>query len=150
MHLRPFIPCDTAACAQLFYEAVHQIDPTLYPPDQQQAWAPAVPDATAWQQRYTGHPVLVAEEEGHVIGFGDIYPDGLLDMLYVHPKWQGRGVGKALIQALEQSVAPERYQVFASRAARPLFEALGYTVVKEEHPVRNGIQLVNYRMEKAR
>ena len=59
-------------------------------------------------------------------------------------------MGKALIQALEQSVAPERYQVFASRAARPLFEALGYTVVKEEHPVRNGIQLVNYRMEKAR
>ena len=150
MHLRPFVPGDAAACAQIFYEAVHQTNPALYPPDQQKAWAPAVPDTAAWQQRYTGHPVWVAEEDGHVIGFGDIYPDGLLDMLYVHPQWQGRGVGKALIRVLEQAVTPERYRVFASRAARPLFEAMGYTVIKEEHPVRNGVRLINFRMEKTR
>ena len=118
MHLRPFAPGDAAACAQVFYEAVHQTNPALYPPDQQKAWGPRCPRHRRMAAALHRAPVWVAEEDGHVIGFGDIYPDGLLDMLYVHPQWQGRGVGKALIRVLEQAVTPERYRVFASRAAR--------------------------------
>ncbi len=55
-----------------------------------------------------GFPVLVAEADGAVAGFGSYGPfrphDGYLHTvehsLYVDPAWQGRGLGRAMLAAL--------------------------------------------------
>jgi L-amino acid N-acyltransferase YncA len=62
-----------------------------------------------WRQRIaTGYPVLVAEQDGEVVGFGsyvqfrawDGYRDAVEHSVYVHPDHQGGGIGVALVQAL--------------------------------------------------
>ncbi|RAZ31327.1 hypothetical protein [Microbacterium sp. SMR1] len=35
-----------------------------------------------------------------------------------------------------------------SIAARPFFESVGFRVVREQHPVKEGVELTNYRMRK--
>ncbi len=55
-----------------------------------------------------GFPVLVAEQDGAVAGFGsfgsfrphDGYLHTVEHSLYVEPEWQGRGHGRALLEAL--------------------------------------------------
>jgi len=60
-----------------------------------------------------GFPVLVAEAEGAVAGFGSYGPfrphDGYLHTvehsLYVDPAWQGRGLGRVMLAALLERAA---------------------------------------------
>ena len=64
-------------------------------------------------------PVLAAERDGALLGFGSVGPDGYLDLLYVRPERQGQGLGAALCDALEGLYPVGRLTVHASRTARP-------------------------------
>ncbi len=47
-----------------------------------------------------GESLLVAEENGCVVGFAGVYDRSFLHHLYVRPGWQGRGIGTALLKAV--------------------------------------------------
>lgn len=149
MMLRPYRKEDCEQTARLFYETVHAVNAKDYAPRQLAAWAPAVPQPEAWHASFCGHYALVAEEDGAVIGFGDIDATGYLDRLYVHKGHQGRGVATALCDALEQYAAGRPVTVHASITARPFFEKRGYRVCRRQQVLRAGVALTNFVMEKA-
>lgn len=101
-----------------------------------------------WSRSLSEHIAFVAEEDGELVGFGDIAPSGFLDRLYVHKDCQRRGVGAALCDALEGAVEAERIVTYASITAKPFFEARGYQTLWEQQELRRGTALTNYRMEK--
>ena len=72
MILRPYRKEDCGQTARLFYETVHTVNARDYSPSQLAAWAPAPPRPEAWHASFCGHYALVAEENGAVVGFGDI------------------------------------------------------------------------------
>lgn len=50
--------------------------------------------------------VWIAEETGVIVGFVSIYvPDNFIHNLFVHPKSQGKGIGKQLLQVAEENLA---------------------------------------------
>lgn len=60
------------------------------------------------REYFEGSVIFVAEEDGKVVGFimGETYlwdkgENGFLDEIVVSSKYQGKGIGKALIQTLE-------------------------------------------------
>ncbi|VTT29072.1 acetyltransferase [Klebsiella pneumoniae] len=66
-------------------------------------------DDAEWQledfDRVTlGERVLVAEEDGHRVGFAAVLDnDNFLHSLFIDPAWQGSGAGSALLQAVQSS-----------------------------------------------
>lgn len=86
------------------------------------------------------HRMLVAEVEGHVVGYAGTYPFSQRHayaqlaevMVYVHPEWQQRGVGKALLREIHRGdfldglftvlALINKENVYVHRA----FAALGY------------------------
>ena len=60
-------------------------------------WAPADRDISAWSKSFLNRLALVAEEEGKIIGFGDIDGTGYLDRLYVHKDFQRKGIATAIV-----------------------------------------------------
>ena len=144
MRLRPYRSADLPAILDLFRNTVHTVCARDYTRSQLDAWAPAELDAAAWDASLLAHRTLVAAENGMIIGFADLGPDGYLDRLYVHRDWQGRGVASALCDAL-----PDARSTHASLTARPFFEKRGWRVVKEQQVERRGVRLTNFVMEKS-
>lgn len=150
MILRPYVSADLEELLTLFYETVHTVNARDYAPAQLDAWAGPHTDRERWDRTLQEHTSLVAEENGQIIGFGDIDATGYLDRLYVHKDWQRRGVGRALCDALESAVAAPVLTTHASVTARPFFEARGYTVERAQQVERLGVTMPNFVMKKQR
>ncbi len=148
MKLRLYQPDDLKEILALFHETVHAVNIADYTKEQCDAWAPEKPDEIRWNKILSAHLTLVAIEGNQIVGFADMDETGYLDHLYVHSRFQRKGVANALCEALEQAVPSKRYFVHASITARPFFEAQGYHVICEQQVKRCSITLINYQMEK--
>lgn len=148
--LRPYEQADATATAQLFQAAIRTTAARHYEPAQIEAWAGGDVDVEGWNRSRSGAWTVVAELDGAVVGFSDLTPDGVLDMLFVHPDAGGRGIARQLVNAV---VAEGRRRglhsitTHASRAARPAFERFGF-VVDAEHPrtMIRGVAVPNFDM----
>ena len=149
MILRKYQPDDCRELTELFYRTVHIINAKDYTEEQLNAWADGQADLEKWNKSFLEHYSIVAEEEGRIVGFGDIDQTGYLDRLYVHADYQGRGIATAICEQLEQTVRG-RLVTHASITAKPFFEKRGYQVIKEQKVERKGIFLTNFVMEKSR
>ena len=148
MTIRRYRSEDCRRLTELFYDTVHSVNARDYAPEQLDAWAIGQPDLEAWDRSLHAHESFVAEENGVIIGFGDIDQSGYLDRLFVDKDHQGRGVATALCDALEAAVRAEHYTTHASITARPFFEKRGYHVVRQQRVERQGVFLTNFVMEK--
>jgi len=142
-------PSDCKILTELFYNTVHTVNARDYTEEQLNVWATGEVDLEKWNQSLQGHFSVVAVDNGTVVGFGDIDHTGYLDRLFVHADYQGKGVGTAICNQLEQTVQGT-IVTHASITAKPFFEKRGYSVMKEQSVERQGVFLTNYRMEKKR
>ena len=133
---------------KLFRDTVRTVCCSSYTPSQLEAWAPDDIDPESFSEPLLASYCICALEGNSLLGFGSIFPEtGLLDMLYVSSEYQGRGVGKVLLKALE-AMTDKRIQVYVSDCAKPFFSHMGYSVVREDIAVRRGISLHRWLMEK--
>jgi putative acetyltransferase len=116
------------------------------------AWAPNLPDADAWSKRLSSQMVFVCENPRQIVGFASVENDGHLDRLYVHPEAQRRGVASVLwASILDCARARNLNRVFteASVTARPFFERCGFLAVYSQIVQARGVNMSNFRMERA-
>ena len=135
----------------LFQRAVHEVASRDYSPTQILAWAPEHPDREAWGRRLETGGVFVYERNHEIMGFVRIDFTGCLDLLFVHPEVQRRGIARGLFDriiswALSRGMCHLYSEV--SVTARPFFESVGFRVVREQIVERRGVLLQNFRMEK--
>lgn len=146
MKLREYHASDCPELTRLFYDTVHSVCAGEYTPEQLDAWADGRPDLEAWDRSLSAHDTLVAEEEGRILGFGDMTAEGYLDRLFMHREAQGRGIASALCAALEGRCSAPEFTVHASKTARTFFQSRGYQVVREQQVERRGVLLTNFVM----
>ena len=148
MYLRPYRTEDLNEIATLFYQTVHSVNAADYSKEQLDVWATGNIDETRWNDSLCAHTSIVAEEDGKIIGFGDIDHTGYLDRLYVHKDYQRRGVASAICSELEKTADGREITVHASITARPFFEKRGYVTERSQLVERGGVLLKNYVMRR--
>jgi putative acetyltransferase len=144
-------PGESAALVRVFAESVRAISVKEYSAEQLAVWVEAFGDPERWVGERAGRVVKVAETEGEVAGFATLEPDGHIDHLYVHPRFQRRGIATALLEDVEGTATGlglTRIFTEASVLARPIFEQAGFGVIERRTVTRRGIAFVNFRMEK--
>jgi putative acetyltransferase len=151
IEIRNYREADCEALAGIFQRAMREIARKDYSPVQVMAWAPDARDMAEFAARRTAKPTFVAEYDGQLAGFTDLDGDGHIDMLYVNPDCQRRGVASAMLRFLADRAQSERRKRLHSEVsitARPVFERHGFKVLAYQTVQTNGQALGNYRMEK--
>lgn len=150
--IRPYEDSDAAQTLVVFTSAVIETASADYTAAQVQAWAqPERRDVGTWHAAMLERNSFVATISGELAGFSDVSHDGYVDMMFVSPRYQRRGVARQLLAHVEAHARSERRPALSadvSITARPFFERHGFTVEAEQHPVKAGVELTNYKMRK--
>lgn len=151
MKIRSFENQDSEAVARLFYETIRETNIRDYSSAQVQAWAPNDVLLKDWAERSTSRLIYVADDDGVIAGFGELKPSGYIDCFYCHKNYQRCGVGRQIYEVIEAkalNLGLNHLTVEASITAKPFFQRMGFSVVKEQNVSCRGELLINYLMEK--
>ena len=151
MNIRKYQSKDCNEITELFYHTVHNINAKDYTQAQLNAWATGVVDKDAWDKSFTQHYTVVCEQNGIIVGFGDMDNAGYLDRLFVHRDYQGIGIATAIVHNIEDHAIKHGIVLITTHAsitAKPFFEKQGYKVMKEQQVERDKQILTNFVMEK--
>ena len=146
--IRPYRPSDCKTLIQLFVDTVRYVNAADYDTAQIEAWT-AGADEEKWNADFIASKTLVAEVNGVIAGFGNMYESGYFDRLYVSKDFLRCGVASSIADFLESSVSGD-ITVHASVTAKPFFARRGYAVVKRQTVVRRSVPLTNFVMVKTR
>ncbi|HEN5528815.1 Streptomycin 3''-adenylyltransferase [Legionella moravica] len=140
---------DIAPCAELFFNTVHHVNKKDYDQAQLDAWAP---DAKLFIERFQvmlNRIAWVVEDNGQMVGFGDMTQEGYIDRLYVHKDYQRQGVARLIFSKwLDFAKAQDLKQLTteASITAKAACEAIGFTLMEKQIVETNGVRFINYKM----
>lgn len=149
-----YTPTLSRQIADLFHASIHWVAGRDYTAEELAVWAPSPIDYVHWLERLNQKQPIVAIDsyDKTVLGFAELDPDGHIDCFYVHPDHHRKGVGRALMQAIDRMAAGAGlHRLFAevSITAKPFFLQMGFTVVRPNLAARGGMMLKNYIMERS-
>lgn len=142
---------DLQKMQQLFVGTIETVCSSDYNPEQIGAWTSGIENEQRWRELLTHQFVLVAQIGECIVGFGSLAKGGCIDMLYVHKNFQGKGIATAILKLLEDEALRLNYvKLFSdvSITAKGFFERLGFKAINEQLNIRQGVQLMNYKMVK--
>ena len=148
--LRPMLPTDGPALAELFRLSIEVLTEEDYNEEQREAWMSVADDEAAFAAKLAKALTIVAENNGEIAGFASL-DKGAIEMLYVHPAMARDGVGTMLADALEKLGAArglEAISVEASDTAHDFFKGRGYVPQRRQSIVREDVVLSNTYMIK--
>lgn len=149
--LRPLLPQDAPLVAGIFRASIETLAAEDYDTAQREAWMAKADDAAAFAGRLGGQLTLVATLNGSPVGFISLAGAERVDMLYVHPAAAGRGVGAALLDAIEKLAAARgaaRLTTDASDTAADFFGKHGFVAQQRNTVSLGGQWLPNTTMIK--
>jgi putative acetyltransferase len=149
--VRPMLPGEAPLLAEIFRASILELTGDDYAETQQEAWAAAATDETAFAKRLSDQLTIVATLGGSPVGFASLETDDKIGFLYVYPAVVGQGVGTVLAEAVEKLAGArgvENLSVDASDTASGFFAKRGY-VAQQRNSVRCGDEwLANTTMKK--
>ena len=121
--IRPFVAADAEACVRIFDRAWHSGHP----------YAPRVIDKAVLATETEAETLFIAEDEAsEIAGFVSLYePQDFIHHLFVDPRFQGRGIGGALLDhavAFAGGAATLKCQL-RNEAALAFYKNRGWTEV---------------------
>ncbi|MBE0532413.1 MAG: GNAT family N-acetyltransferase [Rhodospirillales bacterium] len=149
VRVRPAKPDDAAAVARIYVETWRSVYAGVVP-DRVLTQMSQVRQSLAWRREIGmrgGRRILVAElGDAGVVGFVGVGPsrcgplpfDGEIHTLYISDDFQGRGIGRALLEAglgtlKEKGFAAAVVWVLSANPARYFYEAMGGRRVAERN-----------------
>ena len=95
---------------------------------------------------------MIAELDGRVVGYGALDPfTNEVEAVFVDPLASGRGVGRALLQAVEDLAASKgiHLRLASTPNAERFYRGAGYSAIqRQEYALPSGLKLAAILMEK--
>lgn len=151
INIRLARPADASHIRDVHVASVHTLCAKDYTPEQLTAWTDREPEAYRTRMDQPDGAFLVAEWGKKIVGFSSLLGEEVLS-LYVHPDHAGRGVGGALMDAIEEAARKKGVVVLrlnSSLTAVPFYEKRGYRNVRPSlFHLPNGVDIPCFAMTK--
>lgn len=170
--IRQYTAEDAKQALDIFRLSIKDIDESEYSFEQKQAWLGAIDNdfdknienqrqQANWQQRLDKtKPLIATDNKNTMIGFIEFLIDqdqcnqfkcgeAYIDCLYVHPKYQRRGVAQILYDEMWLSLLKNNIEivwVYASKLAYSFFLKQGFKIVEQQAVKRHNVSLERYLM----
>ncbi len=144
-------PEDYEEMGEVFRRSIRDIASKDYDSQQIAAWSAHADDKPLWAERMCERMNFLAVDGGRILGFVQYELPDHVDMTYVHPDYQRRGVATALLGELEKTARERDVKsllVEASITARPFFERNRYKLVAPQIVRVRGQDFCKYSMRK--
>jgi len=100
---------------------------------------------------FKSQSILIAKINNSPVGFITLKSGYYIDLLFVHKKHQRKGIAQKLYSEIESMAKKEKQNKLkadVSITAKPFFKNVGFKVIRKQKLKRQGIELINYQMEK--
>ncbi|ORM65356.1 GNAT family N-acetyltransferase [Pantoea rodasii] len=151
MEIRRFKDGDASALFDVFSSSIRDLASRDYTPQQIEVWASKDIDPQQWASHMKALNPFVVEVKGRIAGYADVQSNGYIDHFYVSGAYAKQGVGSLLMKGLHEEaerLGLNELTSNVSKTAESFFERQGFTVVKRNLPVRQGVTLQNALMRK--
>ncbi|HLO51974.1 MAG TPA: GNAT family N-acetyltransferase [Kamptonema sp.] len=151
IEIRLFETQDAEQVARLFHETVREINVYDYSSSQVKAWAPDDIYFRNWVEVCSSRFTYIADDGGVIAGFGELEINGHIDCFYCHKNYQRCGVGSQIYRAIEAKafeLSISRLFAEVSITAKPFFQRMGFSIIKQQEVTRRDETFINYVMEK--
>ncbi|ACT57970.1 GNAT family N-acetyltransferase [Hirschia baltica] len=151
IEILPDSKADLDAVGQLIYDSIHALAGTHYSPEQLNAWAPNPYAGERARKRFGDQLFFIASDDDGIAALMTLTPEHHLDFAYAHPRSAGKGAAAQAYSSLETYARGQNINAITSDVslvARPFFEKRGYKTLAKQHPIANGVALINFKMRK--
>jgi RimJ/RimL family protein N-acetyltransferase len=127
IRLREFRASDLEALLRLIHDTIDASYSPVYPARAIRFFKDFHSEANILERHQTGE-ILILEKEGKPIGTGSLVGADILGV-FVHPRYQHRGYGKAIMKELEKRAvlhAVSAVVLSVSLPSKRFYESLGY------------------------
>lgn len=142
---------DIAPLQELFANTIKRICIQDYSTEQVEVWSSGIENMERWIQVLTDQYVLIAVLNNSIVGFCTLDEGRYIDLLFVHKDYQGQKIAFKLYQYVEaeaRRLRTDRLTADVSKTAKPFFEKMGFTIVKEQEVILKDVAFINYKMAK--
>jgi putative acetyltransferase len=151
--LRPARLEDCESIWRVFTRAVRELARSHYTVEEIEAWA-ALRQPETFAAVIGEREFCVAEDAGAVVGYGQLdVATGEVEAVYVAPESAGRGLGRQLLEKLEEAARAaglKSLHLRASLNAVGFYEHLGYHAERREmHRLPTGVEFAVVHMTKS-
>lgn len=152
LRLRKATIADLEEMQELFTQTIQSVCQNDYTPAALEAWISGVSNTQRWIEVIRTQIVLLAIKQEKIAGFGSLKDGNYIDLLYIHKDLQRQGIANKILTSLElkaQKQLTRTLMADVSITAKPFFEKRGFLTIREQHNLRLGVELINYKMEKS-
>jgi len=135
----------------LFRIAIEKTAGKDYSPQEIASWAEGDKYTDNWLKRIDTHYYLLVKIDEKLVGMASLDDSGYLDVMYVHPEYQGMGIASDLLSKMEAKAKKDGHTKITSDVsitAKPFFLHKGFAIVKPQLVLCRGVVLRNYNVFK--
>ena len=122
-----------------------------YTAEQREVWKSGILDKKRWTDAIQNQYFFIAEIKSTTVGFGSLKNGKYIDFLYVSKNHLRKGIANLIYMQLEKVALNEQKLELISDVsitAKPFFESKGFIIQQKNRVVKDGVELLNFRMTK--
>ncbi|WP_166920815.1 GNAT family N-acetyltransferase [Flavobacterium poyangense] len=142
---------DLKEMQELYVDTIRSVCQKEYNPQQIDVWISGVNNTDRWIEVIRTQFVLLALIENKIVGYGTLKEANYIDFFYIHKDFQRQGIADSILTQIELEAQKEGSKTITSDisiTAKPFFEKKGFIVKAKQKNIKEGVELINYKMEK--